>query len=183
MALLDANVLHGAHIRNLLLSLAGAGFFRPRWSARILEETENAISRFTGDADDGPIQRKRIEKAFPEAMVVPDDRIQENLGLPDPDDNHVLGAAISASASVIVTENLRHFPARILSAHDIEALNADEYIANTLELDPSQTIPALKVMRIRLINPSFTVDEFIEKARQHGLRQVARIMKEHKNLL
>lgn len=75
MALLDANVLHGAHIRNLLLSLAAAGFFRPRWSVRILEETENAISRFTGDADDGPIQRKRIEKAFPEAMVVPDDGI------------------------------------------------------------------------------------------------------------
>ena len=84
---------------------------------------------------------------------------------------------------MIVTENLRHFPERILNAHAIEALKADEFIANTLELDPSQTIPALKVMRIRVINPSFTVDEFIEKARQHGLRQVARIMKEHKNLL
>ncbi len=38
-ALIDACVLAGALRRNILLSLAEAGLFRPRWSARILDET------------------------------------------------------------------------------------------------------------------------------------------------
>ena len=61
MAILDANVLCGAHHRNILLSLAGAGFFRPRWSARILDETQNAITKITGNMEASVIQRYRIE--------------------------------------------------------------------------------------------------------------------------
>lgn len=183
IALLDANFLRGVHHRNLLLNLAKAGSFRPRWSARILDETQNAITKITGNIEVGVIQRNRIENAFPEAMVVPDGRIEENLGLPDTNDKHVLAAAISASASVIVTDNLRHFPARNLSPHTIEALKADTFIANTLGLDLIYSITALKIMPKRLKIPPLTADEFIEKTSRHGLRQVAAILNKHKKLL
>jgi hypothetical protein len=35
---IDANVLAGALTRNIILSLAEAGFFRPYWSVQILDE-------------------------------------------------------------------------------------------------------------------------------------------------
>ena len=68
-ALIDACVLGGALRRNMLLSLAESGLFRPRWSARILDETQKTISEITKGATDGSKQRAAIEAAFPESLV------------------------------------------------------------------------------------------------------------------
>ena len=114
-ALIDACVLAGAFRRNLLLSLAEVGFFRPRWSARILDETQRAISRITKGQNDGFRPRMQIESAFPEALVKGWEDIERSLNLPDPNDNRVLAAAIATSASVIVTDNIVDFPSSILS--------------------------------------------------------------------
>ncbi len=116
-ALIDACVLSGALRRNMLLSLAEVGMFRPRWSERILHETERAISRVT-EGDVGAEQRVRIEAAFPESLVTNYEVFEAQLALPDPDDVHVLAAAIATSAAVIVTDNLRHFPDAALAPHN-----------------------------------------------------------------
>ena len=68
-ALIDACVLGGALRRNTLPSLAGAGLFRPRWSARILGETQKAISEITKGTTDGSRQLTAIEAAFPQSLV------------------------------------------------------------------------------------------------------------------
>lgn len=44
-ALIDACVLARVLPRNLLLSLAEAGFFRVRWSGPVLDETGRAIAK------------------------------------------------------------------------------------------------------------------------------------------
>ena len=60
-AIIDACVLGGGLKRNIILSLAEAGLFRPYWSARILDETEKAIFAISkGTADPGR-QRRAIE--------------------------------------------------------------------------------------------------------------------------
>lgn len=128
-AIIDACVLDGAFRRNLLLSLAEVGFYRPRWSKRILDETEAAIPKITKGECDGSRPRRRIEEAFPESLVTGWEVYEESLALPDPNDNHVLAAAIAASASVIVTDNIVDFPLSKLSPHKIEAISADDFIA------------------------------------------------------
>ena len=99
-ALLDACVLGGALRRNMLLSLAEAGLFRPRWSARILDETQKAIVAITKMGTDGSRACMAIKTAFPEALVTGYEVFEKTLALPDTNDNHVLAAAILTSASV-----------------------------------------------------------------------------------
>jgi predicted nucleic acid-binding protein len=116
----------------MLLSLAEAGLFRPRWSSRILDETQKAITQITKGETDGSRQRAAIEAAFPEALVTGYEIFEDKLALPDPNDNHVLAAAIATSASVIVTDNLADFPSAVLDPHSIQAISADDFIADTI---------------------------------------------------
>lgn len=182
-ALIDACVLGGALRRNLLLSLADAGLFRPRWSARILDETQKAISTITNGETDGSHQREAIEAAFPEAIVTGFEVIEKTLALPDPNDNHVLAAAIAISASVIITDNLSDFPADVLAPHEIDAISADDFIADTISLDPIEAIQTLKRMRGRFKNPGLDVEALIRKAEAQGLLQVATLMDEYQSFL
>ncbi len=182
-ALLDACVLGGALRRNMLLSLGEAGLFRPRWSARILDETQKAISTITKGEADGSRQRAVIEAAFPEALVTGYEVFEEKLTLPDPDDNHVLAAAIATSASVIVTDNLKDFPGELLKPHAIDAISSDDFIADSIELDPSEAILALRRMRERFQNPALDVPALIHKAEAQGLLQVATVMEEYQSFL
>ena len=68
----------------MLLSLAEAGLFRPRWSSRILDETQKAITQITKGETDGSRQRAAIEAAFPEALVTGYEIFEGKLALPDP---------------------------------------------------------------------------------------------------
>src|SRR5882762_11705405 len=63
-----------------------------------------------------------------DALVTGYEDLIEGLELPDPDDRHVLAAAIRAGAHVIVTANLRDFPAKILGQFGIEPQHPDEFV-------------------------------------------------------
>ena len=179
-AVIDACVLAGSFRRNLLLSLAEVGFYRPRWSKRILDETEAAIPKITKGECDGSRPRRRIEEAFPESLVTGWEAYEESLALPDPNDNHVLAAAIAARASVIVTDNIVDFPLPKLSPHKIEAISADDFIADIIELDPVEAIAALRRMRERFHKPQLDVPALIRKSESQGLFKVADIMNKFK---
>lgn len=134
----DACVLAPPANRDLILCLAEAKFFRPQWSQKILSEAENAIAeiivkRRPETADAAAKARRVVEQmstAFPEAAIDAGYEVYEqSLDLPDPNDRHVLAAAIHCRASTIVTDNLKDFPASELARHGIEAKSADDFIA------------------------------------------------------
>jgi hypothetical protein len=153
-AFVDACTLAGALKRNLLLSLAEAEFFRIRWSARVLEETEKAIAKIyekrgtsqNEAAEHGKRARAKMEIAFEDAMVVGYDHLLPlATNLPDPDD----AAAAQIQAAIIVTENLKDFPSNVLDPLNIEAKSADAFIADTIALDPGRAVAAIRQMRER----------------------------------
>lgn len=49
--LIDACVLYPTVMREIVLGVAEAGIFTPRWSARILEEWARAAARLGGGQD------------------------------------------------------------------------------------------------------------------------------------
>ena len=182
-ALLDANVLVGALARNMLLSLAEAGLFRPRWSAEILDECERALARRIGNPSMAKTQRGRMQVAFPEAMVTGYRALAPAISLPDPDDAHVVAAAIRTRATVIVTDNLRDFPVALLSEYDLQAVSLDGFLADLLDLAGPDAVTALTVMRRRFRNPTFTGDALIRRAEELGLLQTADLLGQYRELL
>lgn len=164
-AFIDACSLAGALKRNLLLTLAEAGFFRVRWSEKVLDETRLAIEKIleaknVPDATERSVRAVVLMKlAFEDAMVASyDDFLDVCDRLPDPGDRHVVAAALKTQAAVIVTDNIRHFPTDVLVPLNIDACTTDEFIANTIELDTGKAVAAIRMMRERLKNPEKTVE-------------------------
>jgi len=175
-AFVDACTLAGVLKRNLLLSLAEAEFFRLRWSRRVLDETEGALQEIHGKrghadaAARASRARASMEIAFEDAMVEDyDDFLSIAEELPDPDDAHVLAAALKTQAAMIVTENLKDFPSQTLAPLNIEAKCADEFIADTIALDPGRAVAAIRRMRERFKKPEKTAEALLLDMEADGL--------------
>ena len=182
-ALIDACVLGGALKRNIILSLAEAGLFRPRWSARILDETEKSIATISKGTSNTARQRAAIEKAFPEATVPVGADINVTGMLPDPNDEHVLQAAIWARCETLVTDNLSDFPQDVLDLWSIEVMSADVFISNAMDLDHVVAIGAMREMRARLRDPKYSVSALVLKLESQGLLHTADFFRRYENLI
>ncbi len=174
VAIVDANVLYPFRVRDVLLTFADEGLFRARFTDEIINEwTRNLIKNKPSFEDSVRQQEAVIRNLFDDCLVTGHHPFIEVLDLPDPDDRHVLAAAIRCSAQVIVTENLRDFPAATLDEYDIEALTADDFLVNTYSLFRSDGARALRAVRNRYRNPPMTAADFILDLTRAGLPKLA----------
>lgn len=142
---LDACVLVPTALCDTLLRLAEDGFYRPLWSEQILDEVEDAVLLLRPDLDPARV-RWRIDSmtaAFEDASVAGWEQVSAGLDLPDPDDRHVLAAAIIGGAQAIVTANLKDFPGEQLASRGIEARHPDQFLLDQLDLFPNQVLEIL----------------------------------------
>ena len=130
VAFLDACVLWPLPLADFLLRSAHAGLCEVRWSAEVQREWAQALARRKPALDAGTIDARNaaMNQALPDALVSGYESAVERLHLPDPDDRHVLAAAIHARADLIVTYNLRDFPAAALQAHRLRAIDPDAFL-------------------------------------------------------
>lgn len=176
--LYDACVLYPAPLRDLLMWLSISDLFRARWTEAILDEwTRNllknrpALSRTQLDRT-----RELMNRSTLDCLVYGYEDLIEGLKLPDPDDRHVLAAAIRGQASVIVTFNLKDFPAEYLGSFGIEAQHPDVFIEHLIDLSPGTVCAVVKRHRASLRNPPKTADEYLDTlARQQLLQTVERL--------
>lgn len=85
--------------------------------------------------------------------------------------------------SIAVTDNLRDFPADILNAFEIEAIDPDSFIIHQLDLHPIAAISAFKRMRARRKKPETTPDEFANALENAGLVSTAERLREAAELI
>jgi predicted nucleic acid-binding protein len=118
-ALLDANVLYPAPLRDIFIQLALTDIYHAKWSATIHDEWMRSLLRDKPSLDRAVPQRTRdlMDRAVSDCLVTGYEALIPALTLPDPDDRHVLAAAIAGRCDVIVTQNLRHFPAEALAPY------------------------------------------------------------------
>jgi PIN domain len=130
----DACVLYPSPLRSLLMYLAPTGLFRARWSAEIHAEWMRSVCRDYPDVTQAQVERIRdlMNDHVRDCLVTGYESLIPTLTLPDPDDRHVLAAAIHAGADVIVTANLADFPAAELSKYGVGARHPDDFISGLI---------------------------------------------------
>ena len=184
VVLLDANVLFPFRKRDILLRFYHAGLYRARWSGQILDEwTRNLLSLRPDLSASISSQLDAIRREFPEALVTGYERLIEGLELPDPDDRHVLAAAILSGAQHIITENLADFPADALEPFAIEAIDADDFLSRTYDLYPTEALQVCRATRVSYRNPPFTPSEFVLDLTAKGLPKLASRLRPNRGLL
>ena len=170
-ALLDANVLYPAPLRDVFLQLASTDIFKAKWPADIHREWMEAILRNEPQRDRAALERTRdlMDRATRDSLVAGYEPLIPGLTLPDPDDRHVLGAAIVGRCDVIVTQNLKHFPDEALAPFQIEAQHPDEFLCSHLDLAPGLFCSAIRKVRARLVNPPYSVEDYLATLTRQGL--------------
>lgn len=172
-AVYDANVLYSAPLRDLLMRVAYAGLVRARWTERIHDEWVRNVLKDKPSLSPDRVARTRVlmNEAIRGCLVTGYEDLIESLSLPDPDDRHVLAAAIRSDAGVIVTFNVRDFPVEILAGHDIEAMHPDEFLEALFDAAPGAVCAAVRQQREALRNPPRTAEELLTTFTGQGLVQ------------
>lgn len=180
----DACVLYPAPLRDLLMQLALTDLFKARWTDQIHEEWIEALLR--RDKYDRKIlerTRELMDASVRDAKVSGYESLIDALVLPDPEDRHVLAAAIKAGANAIVTFNLKDFPSDVLSKYGIEAIHPDEFVYCQIDLAPAIACGAIKRQRESLKNPPKAKDEFLAILQKQQLPQTVSALRTYIELI
>jgi len=124
-----------------------------------------------------------MDNAIPGCLVEGYEALIADLSLPDPNDRHVLAAAIHGDASVIVTFNLRDFPREALAPFGIEARHPDDFILQLLERDVTAVISAAQRQRAQLLRPPSNTDHYLETLHKQGLTKTVNALAAYRNRL
>lgn len=106
-----------------------------------------------------------------------------SLDLPDPNDRHVLAAAIVGRADVIVTRNLKDFPADRLAAYDLEAQHPDTFVRHVPDLDTAIALSAVRDQRVSLKFPPKTVNEYLDTLTRQELPETVAFLRRWADLI
>lgn len=169
--LYDANVLYPAPLRDFLIQLAISDLFQARWTKKIHEEWTRNLLKNRSDLTQEKLTRTQelMNCAVPDCLIENYENLIPSLQLPDPDDRHILAAAIVGRVDIIVTFNLSDFPSSILKNYQLEAQHPDHFISDLIALAPAKILEAANYCRNRLNNPSRSVDQYLATLRKQGL--------------
>lgn len=185
VAMLDANVLHPAFVRSSLLWFADERLLQPAWSKDILAEWRKSLKDRFPDASDEKIDavQQIMNEQFPDAEVTGYEPLVNALTLPDPDDRHVLAAALAGKCHGIITCNVKHFPAELLGPFGIEVIHPDAFIVNIIDLHKGRALAACKRHREAMSQSKPSQEQYLERFLIAGLVQAHARLSEYKELL
>ncbi len=165
-AVLDTCVLVPGLQRDFLLQLAAEEAYAPLWGSGILLELDYVLARLDDRRERADSEQRRtrlfarMERAFPGARIeAPKDGVYD-YGLNDPDDGHVVHAAIIGKADAIVTDDTRagfRTSAALLAA-SIEVVYPREFAASSAAAHPDGGVRALRALAQRRTNPAASAD-------------------------
>jgi hypothetical protein len=179
VAVFDACILYPFHLRNIVVQAAVDRLVDARWTDEIHDEW---IRNLAADAPTIPVERlhttrRLMNDALPGATVSGYEDLIATVNLPDPDDRHVVAAAIAAGASIILTWNLRDFPATALKKYSLHAQTPDVFFADIYDQAPDLAVGALANARRNLNKSRVSASDFVDILNNQKLRQLAKRMR------
>lgn len=183
IALFDACVLYPVPLRDLLMWLALTDLFQARWTAEIHDEWMRNVLADRPDILPASLKRCRelMDEHVPDCLVSGYEPLIPTLSLPDPEDRHVLAAAIHGGAGVIVTFNLGDFPAAALGPYNIEAIHPDEFVVRLFDESAEAVLDAVRRQRTALKRPPKTAAEYLATLDQCRLPETVARLRSHES--
>lgn len=181
VAVFDACILYPFHLRNVIIQAGVDRLVYARWTDEIHDEW---IRHLTANVPDLSLERLAATKqlmniALPEATVSGYAKHIETISLPDPDDRHVVAAAIAAQATHILTWNLRDFPARVLKTHGLVRQTPDAFLVDLYDQAPELLLASLANARRNLSKSGLSAVEFLDVLRGLKLTQLDKRLRAH----
>src|SRR5262245_21609133 len=183
-AVYDACVLYPAALRDFLVWVAILGQHRnvvqAHWTAQIHDEWTRTVLASRPDLSRSQVNRtcELMNAAVADCLVSGYEGLIDTLTLPDPDDRHVLAAAIHARANLIVTFNLSDFPPAALVTHGVAAIHPDAFVLQLAAADEAAVIQAAREQRATLKRPPKTPEEFVATFEKQGVPQTAALLRD-----
>lgn len=178
----DACVLYPAPLRDFLMHLAVTDLYRARWTDRIHDEWIRNVLKDRPDLKPEQLARTRelMNAHVRDCLVTGYEQLIPSVELPDADDRHVVAAAIYSGASLIVTFNLKDFPAKALLPHNLVAQHPDDFVYDLLDLHPALVCQAAAEHRRALKRPAKSADDYLDTLLRQGLTQSVGTLREWK---
>lgn len=166
------------------MRLAMTNLFKAHWTDHIHDEWINALLR-QGKHSRESLERTRnlMDAHAQDAKITGYEPLIEIVNLPDPDDRHVLAAAIRSGANAIITFNQKDFPQDALEPYGVEALHPDDFIYYQIDMAPSVCCAAIRRQRLSLKNPAVSVDDLLATLQKQQLPQTVSKLREFSELL
>lgn len=174
-AFLDACVLVPVAPCDTMLRMADNGAFRPLWSAKVIDEAQRALERIHPDVDPNRFlsRFRSMNEAFDDALVRGWETLVNSIELPDPNDAHVVAAALVGRADVIVTENTKDFPDRALGALGLKAVRLDEFLLDQFDLSPKGACRIITEQAAAMKRPPVEPAQLLDRLSRSGARVFA----------
>lgn len=167
--LIDTCVLYPTVMREMVLGVAATGAFDPLWSPRILEEWIRAAQKLGAiGQEQARSDAAMIGARFPQALVTPPEALSRRLWLPDPNDIHVLAAAVAGSADAILTLNAKDFPRNLMAEEGLARWDPDSFLHQQWLDDPDTVEPVAKSVldtARQMSNKDWQMRPLLKKAR------------------
>ena len=181
VAIFDACILYPFHLRNIVVQAAVDRLVEARWTDEIHDEW---IRNVAAGALAVPIERlqntrRLMNEAVPTATISGYEDHVPAVNLPDPKDRHVVAAGIAACASIILTWNLRHFPAKELKKFGLRRETPDAVLAELYDKIPELTISSLANARRNLNKTPVSASDFVNILDGQKLIQLAKRAQNH----
>jgi predicted nucleic acid-binding protein len=141
VVLADANILFSRTLRDYFLYAADGGAIEIRWSQQILDEMSRNLREAMGFSADQTDRLERLMNDYMEhALVEVTAEAEAEVAdvVMDAKDRHVLAAAISAEADILLTDNTPHFPMAWMDERGLELIGAGDLLIRLAESMPNK---------------------------------------------
>lgn len=157
-------------LADTLLRLAQRQLYRPLWSDRILAEAADAVLAIHSYLEPDVVAKRftAMNDAFEDPRIEGWDVFEATLTLPDPDDRHVVAAAMLGRADTIVTANVDDFPDITMAALEIAVVHPDDFLLDQLNLAPRVVLDVLREQAAHTRNPPLTPHDLLARLARAG---------------
>lgn len=181
----DSCVLYPAPLRDLLMRLALTDLYQAKWTKDIHREWIQSLLKNRLDLTEERLEitRAKMDLHVRDCLVFEYEELIGDLKLPDPNDRHVLAAAIKANAQTIVTYNLADFPPSAVIKYGIDAQHPDDFLRYLIDLSPSKVIRTVQETRLSLKSPPKNSEEYLAILEKQSLPQTVAYLRDYEYLI